>query len=257
MNFETPNQRMEKLEEQVQRALANHKVKELVNTEHVQLYRCQKPGTWVYGFDIILSPTCITVSGDIGEVLYTVGRDMGFLAKDGCSGYGLGKLEQVYRDKKEVNDFLVADYLYSLIYEYFELGTIESSDLPDEIKEPSALNQDNPKELAIAINSLFCQVIEVLYENEPEELPEWLRQIKANEDEVENIYYLFDQLRHHDYKPSEQELYNIIHNNNLCEIDPDWWERGLTVIDWHVLWVCACAEFAAKQWLEQDINKAA
>ena len=250
MSFETPSQRMKNIKNEVQQRLANHEVKELANTKYVKLYRCSKPTTRIDSFDIILGPGCITVSGDIGEVLYTVGKGIEFLAKDGCSCYGLGKLEETYRRKKEVCDYFIADYLYELIYDHFGLEEIKSDDFPEELKHPSYFKEDNPEDLETAIDILYFDVVKPLYRNSGK-LPKHLGQIEADEKKIAGIYYLLREVREHNYKPDEYELYSIIENSILCDLDECWWECSFTVKSWHVLFVAACAQYAAGRVLEQ------
>ena len=50
------------------KALKKHKVSVLVNTYEVQMFRCQTPGTWIYGFDVSFIHGNVIMTGDIGEL---------------------------------------------------------------------------------------------------------------------------------------------------------------------------------------------
>jgi hypothetical protein len=74
--------------------LKDHAYTELANTNGVEVWRCQKPGTIHLAFDICITRFGIAVFGDIGSLAFSVGASygMGFLA--GTDGdYIYGKLE--------------------------------------------------------------------------------------------------------------------------------------------------------------------
>ncbi|WP_219097611.1 hypothetical protein [Pseudomonas sp. UMAB-40] len=74
--------------------LKNHAYTELVNSNGVEVWRCQQPGSIHLAFDICITRFGIAVFGDIGSLTFGVGASYGmkFLAgKDG--DYIYGKLE--------------------------------------------------------------------------------------------------------------------------------------------------------------------
>ncbi|MDE1466032.1 hypothetical protein [Spartinivicinus poritis] len=261
MRLQPPAVRTNEIEKQIKRDFSKHQVTEFANTKHAQIYRCQQPGTWINGFDIILAPTCITVSGDIGEVLYTVGRGLKFLAGYGCSSYGFEKLDDAYRNKKEVNNYALAEYVYNLIYDLLELENINSKYFPEELIPPSEIDESKPEKLQLAIEFLWLDVLEKLYLPdeyiENEEYPEWLNQIEVSEENLEIIYNMSDHLRDHDYTPDEHELYQIIRDTHWDDIDPEWFDGGFLVEARSVSWVTSCAQWAAAKWLEENKSEAA
>lgn len=65
----------EQIRAEAERVFKDHEVKILENTENVQMFRCQKPGTWTYGFIVVCTDSMICLTGDICEMLV-------------CQGYG-------------------------------------------------------------------------------------------------------------------------------------------------------------------------
>lgn len=57
-------------------SFAEHKLTERLNDGLFRSYRCQKPGTWVYGFDVTFWPGWVAISGDIGELMLSRDSDM-------------------------------------------------------------------------------------------------------------------------------------------------------------------------------------
>ncbi|NYZ69340.1 hypothetical protein H0A36_25305 [Endozoicomonas sp. SM1973] len=249
MSFITPYQREKEYKKRAEERLKDHQFTLLVDTEEVQIYRCRdKSGSVVYGFDIILAPNCITVSGDIGRVLYGVGRGLGFLANYGCSNYGFEKLDRAYYERKEVSDYLVADYFYRAIYEQLGLEELEDNNPPKDLKTPSDVK---PSELYAALRELKRTLQTYNNANSWEELPEWLQGISLDD----SPYYfkeLLNELAQCSYKPSsEEELFRLMSENDISE-KIDWPEDDFTVHHSSVMWVTACAEYAAGRILEQQ-----
>ncbi|MDE1465730.1 hypothetical protein [Spartinivicinus poritis] len=252
MNFETPQQRLNAIHEQIQRQLANHEITELVNTDQIKLYRCKQPGTWAYGFDIILAPTCITISGDIGHVLYNVGRGLDFLAGYGCTDYGFKKLDDVYRQQKEVSSYQLASYLYPLIYKHLWFETIAPEKKPAALIDPEHWHQATTNEIAGAMEVLWDAVKQLHLTEDEAKLPTWLQDIDYDEATIEGIYTLLDELRDSHYQPDLADLHPTLQDSILPELDPDWWEHCFTETEWNVVWVTACAQWAASRFLAQQ-----
>jgi hypothetical protein len=53
----------------VERWLAEHQITCIVGAGPVRLWKCQKPGTWIYGFHVTIGPGGLLLSGDVGELL--------------------------------------------------------------------------------------------------------------------------------------------------------------------------------------------
>ena len=249
MNFITPYQREKEYKKRAEERLKEHQFTLLVDTEEVQIYRCSRPNTIVYSFDIVLAPNCIAISGDIGRVgrvLYGVGKGLGFLANYGCSDYGFEKLDSAYFERKEISGYLVADCFYRTIYEHFGLEEIEEP--PQDLKKPSDVKSG---ELYAALRELK-RTLQIYHDaNGWEELPEWLQGISLDDDP----YYfkeLLNELEQCNYKPSsEDELCRLMDEHGITErIELP--EGDFTVHHSSVMWVTACAEYAAGRILEQQ-----
>jgi hypothetical protein len=65
------------------RDVAAHRVSILLDADQHRHLRCQKPGTWVHGFDIVTYPGTLCYSGDMGSFVFQRERDMfGFFRND-------------------------------------------------------------------------------------------------------------------------------------------------------------------------------
>src|SRR5690348_17164327 len=53
-------------------AFAEHKLTERLNQGMFRSWRCCRPGSWTYGFDVTTTPGYLFVTGDIGDLI--VGR---------------------------------------------------------------------------------------------------------------------------------------------------------------------------------------
>lgn len=58
------------------KALAEHVITERMRSGVYRSWRCQKPGTWTYGFDITTYPGTIVITGDIGDLIVQRVYDM-------------------------------------------------------------------------------------------------------------------------------------------------------------------------------------
>lgn len=66
--------------QQIQKFAANsfreHVLTERLNEGLFRSYRCQKPGSWCYGFDVTFTPGWVFLSGDIGHLALSREADM-------------------------------------------------------------------------------------------------------------------------------------------------------------------------------------
>lgn len=67
---------LDKLSEWATKEFADHKLTIMRDDGLYRHLRCQKPGTWVYGFDIVTWPGYLCVCGDIGTWVFSRERDM-------------------------------------------------------------------------------------------------------------------------------------------------------------------------------------
>ena len=59
-----------------EKAFANHTIVQRLDVGLFRSWRCQKPGSWNYGFDVTTTPGCLHVTGDLGSVVYEREADM-------------------------------------------------------------------------------------------------------------------------------------------------------------------------------------
>lgn len=45
--------------------IADHECTKFIHSDEVTYWRFQKPDTWIFGFDVILTPTSLTITGDL------------------------------------------------------------------------------------------------------------------------------------------------------------------------------------------------
>ena len=64
------------IEEMAGKAFAEHQITRRFDSELVRHYRCQKPGTWTYGFDVTFTPGWVFIHGDIGHLALNREADM-------------------------------------------------------------------------------------------------------------------------------------------------------------------------------------
>jgi hypothetical protein len=82
---------MTKNEAGVKERIANDLAKHTVTVRHMdgmyRHWRCQAPGTWVMGFDIVTWPGSLCFTGDMGEYLFQRTEDMVSFMRGSCMSY--------------------------------------------------------------------------------------------------------------------------------------------------------------------------
>lgn len=98
------DERAQRMSARAAEILQQHTYTALVNTDQVQVWRCQKPGTSCYAFDILITRFGIAIVGDISNLTFEVGSSYGinFLAGDDIGYYIHSKLSQAHR-KEQLN----------------------------------------------------------------------------------------------------------------------------------------------------------
>lgn len=96
------------MQKRVEHDLKDHEYTKVVHSDGVVVWRCKRPNTNCYSFDITCSDQSITMTGDISSLVWRIGRGLGFLAGEDRDYYIYSKLEPEYRDQKELNkDYFV------------------------------------------------------------------------------------------------------------------------------------------------------
>lgn len=78
--------------------LANHTISVLRNDGMYRHWRCQKPGTWCMGFDIVTWPGSLCFTGDMGTYLFQRTNDMVAFMRDSCMSYSYAAEKCVAHD---------------------------------------------------------------------------------------------------------------------------------------------------------------
>jgi len=87
-----------RVKERIAKDLAEH----VITVRHEQgmyrHYRCQKPGTWNMGFDIVTWPGSLCYTGDMGDYLFQRTEDMIAFMRGSCMSYGYAAEKCVAHD---------------------------------------------------------------------------------------------------------------------------------------------------------------
>ncbi len=118
-----------------ERTLEKHEYTCLIDTDKVEVWRCQQPGTTCYAFDIMMTRFGIAVVGDIDNLTWTVGHSYGmkFLAGKDVTYYMHTKLDQVHK-KIEFNESkfkqAITNNMCKVIVEHATSEEIADDDFP-------------------------------------------------------------------------------------------------------------------------------
>lgn len=70
------DKRVQQTETLAAQAFAQHTITERLRVGLYRAWRCQRPGSWAYGFDITLIPGSLIVTGDLGDMIVSREEDM-------------------------------------------------------------------------------------------------------------------------------------------------------------------------------------
>jgi archaellum component FlaC len=126
------------LKKEAKRNLKHHEYNLIASGDNCEVWRCKRPGTSIYGFDICVSLFGIAIHGDIGNLSFNVGSYYGmpFLAGRDVGYYIHSKLDYIYYSKREVKPELIKDMISS---EFFY-------QLRDLVHDPLELESDESEE---------------------------------------------------------------------------------------------------------------
>jgi hypothetical protein len=117
-----------KLEADTAEWLKDHAYTELANSNGVEVWRCQKPGTIHLAFDISITRFGIAVMGDIGSLTFSVGASYGMKFLAGTDeDYIHGKLEASCK----VTDFDRAAFIWHVEGAICDLLSLSRETAPD------------------------------------------------------------------------------------------------------------------------------
>lgn len=84
----------------------DHTVELICGSGPNEIWRCTNNGSSMYGFEIAISRFGIAMYGDVDSLVFKVGSSYGieFLARKSVCGYMISKLEEEYRNKRELDE---------------------------------------------------------------------------------------------------------------------------------------------------------
>ncbi|KQQ60103.1 hypothetical protein ASF84_05170 [Pseudomonas sp. Leaf127] len=190
--------------------LAQHQYTQLVNENGVEAWRCARPGSSIYGFDICVTRFGMSVMGDIGSLVFGVGSSYGInFLRHNSDGYLHGKLDGDC--KRKVIDFdSIRETVCSCI-----VGRVDEEFDADQVPEWIT---------AIPNGATLKQA---------EQLVEWLRERAADDDERLPFSDLADVIEEvesfADGRDAELVLaYDFLQNNEELIGGSDLWETQIS-----------------------------
>jgi hypothetical protein len=103
--------------EKVAEWIKDHQYTQLASTDAVEVWRAQKPGSSSYAFDITMSRYGIAVYGDIGNLVFNVGRSYGLKFLAGTDeDYVYRKLDHNCRET-DLDEAYLVDIVHNAIVE--------------------------------------------------------------------------------------------------------------------------------------------
>lgn len=120
--------------------LANHTITLLHSDGLYRHWRCQKPGTWNLGFDVVTWPGFLCVTGDMGDWMFKRTADMVEFMRSACMSYGYAA-EKCVAHRGELTEFSWHDmneWLTELEKEATEEGNSEKLDKIQEVRREYA-----------------------------------------------------------------------------------------------------------------------
>lgn len=103
--------------ERIVNDLANHVVTAKRVDGLYRHYRCQRPGTWSMGFDVVTWPGSLCFTGDMGDYLFQRTSDMVAFMRGSCMSYSYAAEKCVAHDgrlkefRREVFEEILNDYV--------------------------------------------------------------------------------------------------------------------------------------------------
>lgn len=88
------------VKERIVNDLAEHTITLLHSHGMYRHWRCQKPGTWNLGFDIVTWPGSLCYTGDMGDYLFQRTTDMVAFMRRSCMDYGYAAQKCVAHDNQ-------------------------------------------------------------------------------------------------------------------------------------------------------------
>lgn len=115
--------------------LNDHEYTCLADSNGVEVWRCQRPGSIHLAFDICINRFGISMFGDIDSLVFRVGASYGlpFLARD-PDGYMIEKLDERYRKEREFDQACFHERLADAVFDLLD-STLEEDLLPEWMRD--------------------------------------------------------------------------------------------------------------------------
>lgn len=102
----------------------------MVDVDGYQIWRCRKPGTRNYCFELVFGKEGVYLNGDINSLVWEHRTGLDFLAGKDVDYYIYQKLGNIYKDKREVDEeavdrFLSEQMVYWLHNDWKDKGDIQ------------------------------------------------------------------------------------------------------------------------------------
>ena len=181
------------------RTLKDHRYTLLTKQNGCEVWRCGRPNSNMYAFNIALLPMGICVMGDIGELTFNVSRPLGFLAGRDVEYYIHSKLSHESRET-----------------EYDDEGIKES--VADRVKDVFADNEDL---WDLFSEEEFCEIAEKIEHMSFIELDEFCKKLYHDTDVSHKGYDFLDDLQEFlgDVKclNNDRDAYELLDNCKVIE----------------------------------------
>lgn len=232
-HIEQRKKRRAELEQEAVQTLAQHVYTPLAQTQDCQVWRCARPGSSAYAFDIMMTRYGISVVGDIDGLTFSVGLGYGmsFLAGDDVEYYIHSKLERQCQERELDEDSLREQVLRGIAEMICNhVSDDDWSALPEWIREDSQRAADHWSNLASFLEERIAN------DGPGDEWDDWSTLV----DEVSVIDHL-----------DEAQRYVRDYHEQLG-LGEDWWEIRLDRPAYSLMSRLYMVRHAAKQILQQQ-----
>lgn len=206
-----------RIQDEVAKEMANHTYTKVASGEGSVVWRCERKGSSVYGFDLLISKYGMSMIGDINPVNWRVGLNYGlpFLARK-ISRYELSKVEST-SVKKVLDTTLLKGVVFCEIAPLLE--DVMGDKYPLETTCPNYDDSERQFDLlSELVSSLrhqdeeYCEFACELAD-EAFELFQDMRDLSDDTASIDEAYRLLTNF------PSNLELFQYVHELQLSKVD--------------------------------------
>lgn len=125
-----------KLHDMVCHRLKNHEYNLITKNDDCEIWRCQKPGTIIYWFDIVCMKNHIICVGDIQNLIFEYAQGgINFLAGNDVDYYVHSKLAEEYQNQKVLDRDKFCHWISNFMYNKL---------IENELEAPDNWDRDDP-----------------------------------------------------------------------------------------------------------------